>query len=80
MDERLCRQCASGKTENEVHFMFECDKYTNQRSGFLNEISQAGLSASLIGAGGLREIFTSECPKVLYSLGKYVSKCMEVRT
>jgi hypothetical protein len=80
VDERICRQCALGKTEDEVHFMFECDKYTSQRHCFLREIKEAGLTVSTLnGLEGLREIFTNEGRDVLYSLGKFLTNCISVR-
>ena len=49
-EQRTCRQCTSGKVENEYHVynMFDCDKYTSLRSVFLNEILKSRLSRAWV--------------------------------
>ena len=78
-EERICRQCDTGKMENEFHLMFECDKYNSLRLLFQTEIKDAGFIGSINDHNALNNIFTSQCSKVLFSLGKYLQNCMAIR-
>ena len=37
-EERLCQQCDTDDTEDEMHFLFSCPLYVNERNNFLTEI------------------------------------------
>jgi hypothetical protein len=37
-DQRLCRKCSSGSVEDEIHFMFSCDKYSDQRKTLFEKL------------------------------------------
>ena len=36
IEERLCSNCALGKIEDEIHFLLECPKYTNERNEIMS--------------------------------------------
>ena len=38
-EERLCTLCAMGSTEDEFHFLFDCECYSSKRNTLLNKVS-----------------------------------------
>ena len=78
-EERICRQCSSGEVEDEVHFMFTCEKYRDLMSDFLSKIEQLGFTGSTNGVEGLRDLFQLDDPAALFNIGVYITRCMEMR-
>ena len=39
-ENRLCSLCNSNQVEDEIHFFFQCNKYSVQRQAFINQINQ----------------------------------------
>ena len=39
-ESRLCPLCKSNQVENEIHFFFQCNKYSVQRQKFINQINR----------------------------------------
>ena len=37
--DRMCTKCSSNVTEDELHFLFECSKYDEDRESMLFEIT-----------------------------------------
>ena len=37
---RLCRLCNSIQVEDDIHFFFQCNKYSVQRQAFINQINR----------------------------------------
>ena len=38
-ENRLCLLCNSNQVEDEIHFLFQCNKYSVQRQAFINQIN-----------------------------------------
>ena len=39
-EEQACTFCNQGQVENEVHFLFDCSKYKDDRKKFFREIKE----------------------------------------
>ena len=39
-ENRLCPLCNSNQVEDEIHFLFHCNKYSVQRQAFINQINR----------------------------------------
>ena len=64
-EDRICTLCKSHKVENELHFLFQCKLYKEERTNFLKSLS--GLNYSL--ADNFRYI----CNTFPRKLAKYIS-------
>ena len=38
VDERICQQCENNDVEDEMHFLFACDLYRDERQNFLRTL------------------------------------------
>ncbi len=70
--DRLCELCDKNQIENEAHFLFECDLYTDQRTNML-----ASLTVDFDQLSDLQKfelVF-----KHPFALGKFMSKAINMR-
>ena len=73
---RVCKICNSDQVENEVHFLFDCNMYQQERAEFLDAIKgQYHNFINLQVSGKLHVLFTLE-PRLF---AKYVVKIFEKR-
>ena len=78
-EERICRQCSLAEIEDERHFLFKCEKYSDLRHTFLKRIEMAGYKGPTDGEEGMFHLFTCEIPGVLFGLGEFIYKGMKER-
>ena len=81
VNERICQYCKSGKVENELHFLLECDNYREIRFKFLSEvhalfpcIERCDNEAKFIWLMLCSDI------KVIKILGSFVTNCFKIRS
>ncbi len=79
VDQRLCQQCQLGEIEDETHFMYNCPKYTNERTELRNTLKHRGFDLPCLDAIELPSLFAIEDRKIISSVGNYIYKCMKLR-
>ena len=76
VEERICQQCDSEDTEDEMHFLFSCDLYVNERNNFVSEISSVCPHAETLS----NVDFLTLCfENYVRKLGRYVELIYEKR-
>ena len=81
-DQRICKKCILNKIEDENHFLFECQMYSNERSEFYDTIKskiKVDLSHSPNNETRIQEIFYSENLGTLNALGKFIKNAFQKR-
>ena len=75
-ENRLCDICNNGQVEDEFHFIFYCEFYSNERNEFYDTIKQKYLNFdNILDAPKLRCLFTFE-PRLL---SKFLLKIFQLR-
>ena len=72
MEERKCQLCDSGGVEDEMHFLFNCSKYKNERIEFFNSINMN--DDNLTDEDRLQLCFNNP-----HTLGKYIRRIYDYR-
>ena len=79
---RLCTQCTESKIEDEIHFLFECPKYSDIRKTTFTYIKNnigIHLSNDFNRVNNLITLFKSDDINSLNAFGKYINKAFELR-
>ena len=80
---RLCTQCTLSKIEDEMHFIFDCPKYSDIRKTTFTPINDnvgINLNNEYNRINNQKTLFTSDNLSALNTFGKYVKKAFEMRT
>ena len=75
-EERVCKICKNGRTEDEVHFLFNCEQYRNLRNDLLSVLAQQRDSFLLLSDQEKLKILMNDYPR---QLAKYLSKAFDKR-
>ena len=75
-EERVCKICKNGQTEDEVHFLFNCEQYRNLRNDLLSVLAQQRDSFLLLSDQEKLKILMNDYPR---QLAKYLSKAFDKR-
>ena len=79
-ENRLCALCNSNQVEDEIHFFFQCNKYSIQRQAFINQINRTipdfDRKSSL---ESIKLITNSKEHHVNKLVLKFISSCMKIR-
>ena len=81
-DQRICKNCALDKVEDESHFLFECRMHVVERHELYNIIKhKTNIDIARIPTyeDKIREIFYSEDLAVLNALGKFIKNALKKR-
>ena len=79
---RLCEQCTENIIEDEIHFLFDCKKYSNDRNITFKYIKyQTGLDLhnQWNRIDDLKSLFENDNIKVLNTLGNFIKTSFEKR-
>ena len=76
LSNRKCIFCKSNSIEDEVHFLFECDNYTNERSEFMKSLD---IPLNMTSSDIFILLFNSTDLFILSKLGKFIIKCFKKR-
>ena len=72
---RLCSKCDLNEVDDEIHFLFKCTKFKDEREDFLKSISELCTNfPNLDFNGKLVWLFTNENETILRTLGNFISK------
>ena len=74
VDDRKCRTCICNKLENEYHFLFECQLYSDLRRKYLKRYFW--IRTNML---KLKELMLSTNTNVIKNLGLFVKKAFKVR-
>ena len=74
-DTRKCSSC--DRIEDEIHFVTECQLYTEARNKFLSEV---GLSHNDCTKTMLVKLLTSENEQLIQRLAQFITNCFEIRS
>ena len=81
-ENRLCKQCTQQKIEDEIHLLFECTKYTDERKTTfetIKEISNIDLFIKENEIENLQILFNSNSLSALNALGKFIKNSLSNR-
>lgn len=74
LNHRICQNCSSGEVEDEIHFLFRCQKYKDEREILMKSIVENCMSfQNLDPEKKLIWILSCENPEILKLLGKFIS-------
>lgn len=72
--DRLCLHCSSNDIEDEVHFLFNCDKFENERNSLINFIkSECSLFSNLQDTQKLIWLMNNEDKEILVKICFFIS-------
>ena len=81
-ENRICKQCAEHKIEDEIHLLFECTKYTAGRKTTFEIIKgTTNIDLSIKGneIENLQLLFNSSSLSSLNALGKFIKDSLSNR-
>ena len=73
-NQRLCQLCNTQEIEDESHFLFKCDTYSDIRRHFIKRCYRVNPSAYK-----LIQLLNSHNDRDLYNLAKYMEKAYTIR-
>ena len=81
IEERLCSKCALGKIEDEIYFLMECPKYTNERNKIMSflETVYPWTSQSQDHKSVFTAMMSSTNFEVQRQVSEYISKIFKIR-
>lgn len=75
-EERICKMCSQNNIEDELHFLFQCDLYTQERTQFMQKMSDSNANFSTeADINKLRIIMENN----IYIFGKYLKTIFNKR-
>ena len=78
-EHRSCRLCNSNQVEDEIHFFFQCNKYSVQRQAFINQINRIIPDFDKKSSPeSVKLIMNSKAYHVNKLVMKFISFCMNV--
>ena len=79
-ENRLCPLCNSNQVEDEIHFLFQCNKYSVQRQAFINQINRIIPEFDKKSSPeSIKLIMNSKEHHINKLVMKLVSSCMKIR-
>ena len=79
-EHRLCPLCNSNQVEDEIHFFFQCNKYSVQRKAFINQINRIIPDFDKKSSPeSIKLIMNSKEHHVNKLVMKFISSCMKIR-
>ena len=78
-ERRLCKFCSANKTEDELHFLFECNFYNDLRQIFFKKLKEVTGVDSTDHLNTIFALFTSVEPTLTTHLANYIHKCFSKR-
>ena len=75
VDTRRCSLC--DRIEDEIHFVTECQLYTETRNKFLSEV---GISHNDCSKTMFINLLTSENEQLIQRLAQFITNCFEIRS
>ena len=80
-DERICKNCDTGKVEDEFHFLLECPNYSQERHAFFNNIkTKIHLFTSMSDKEKFEWLFIQEDLSVLENFALFIDNCFLKRS
>lgn len=79
INDRLCKMCNKSVIEDEVHFLLNCEKYTELRQSFQNDIKNYLELSNNINNRKLLFCIDSSSLKVLKITSLFINKCLLIR-
>ena len=80
-DERICKNCDTGKVEDEFHFLLECPNYSHERHAFFNNIkTKIHLFTSMSDKEKFEWLFIQEDLSVLENFALFIDNCFLKRS
>ena len=76
LNERKCKICNNGSIEDENHFLFQCEGYTNLRQTFIHKI---GTTSYKISTEKWISYLDSNSINILKTIAKYIKDCLVLR-
>ncbi len=77
--ERICRQCPSGRVEDEAHFLLSCEKYDTLKTRLYTDLQDINVTPNVHDPNALK-ILDCDDTRVLLCLGRYISQCLLLRS
>ena len=75
-----CLVCNSNQVEDEIHLLFQCNKYSVQRQAFINQINRIIPDFDMKSSTeSIKLIMNSKDHRVHKLVMKFVSSCMKIR-
>ena len=80
-ENRTCPLCKNNDVENEYHFLFQCQSYSDIRRNLFNNISKTITNFNHINSQEkAKEIFKTKDDSIYLSLGKFILNSFKIRT
>ena len=80
-DERICKNCDTGKVEDEFHFLLECPNYIHERHAFFNNIkTKIHLFTSMSDKEKFEWLFIQEDLSVMENFALFIDNCFLKRS
>ncbi len=81
VNDRKCNICKNGEVEDELHFLFGCNKYTDKRKIFLEFIfNKCKNFKELFVTNKLIWLMSCEDNHIILEFAKYIFDCFNIRT
>ena len=78
-ENRLCPVCTQGLVENELHVLFSCPLYQNQRRLFFADLLQSSIDVKSITDTDANVLMNNQNPEIIFKTSKYISDCFDIR-
>ena len=79
---RLCKKCTQNTVEDEMHFLFDCNMYSHERTETFNFVkfqTNIDLFINANRLSNLKLLFKSQNLSAVNSLGKFVKSAFDIR-
>lgn len=76
---RHCQCCNNHAIESEMHMLYHCPLYDNERKEFFQKINYTNPNNNCDLSKYTYELFNSDNPNTIYYLSKYIQKCFKLR-
>ena len=77
-ENRLCNSCNEGLVEDEMHFLFHCTAYNDERDNFFKKLGNL-YPNTVFSPLHIDFIFNNESAATLKILAKFINECLEKR-
>lgn len=80
VNERICKICNSGDIEDELHFLFNCNKYSSARTDYKMKVASIlNRDHNLLSNDFLKQCLNSNSFYILKVTCNYINNCLSIR-